>query len=169
MAGHQCHLWKVGNIPCAYDQPAAVRVCFYLPGELRDLVNNFSVAAIPASPLFSINRSKLSFFISPFIPDAHAMFFQVSNICFAFQKPKQFINDAFQMQLFCRDQRKTSLKIEPHLIAKATDRSCSGTIRFFNPIVENMLKKIEVLLHAAIYWNLEFGVWNSEKCEETVD
>src|SRR5207244_9942169 len=114
----------------------------YLFDEIRDLINGFSIRTSPASPLLSIHRAKFAIFISPFIPNAHAVFFQVSNICFAFQKPKQFINDTFQMQLLCSDKWKSFLNIKPHLITKTTQRSCASTIGFFNTIIKYMLKKI---------------------------
>src|SRR5690349_21408999 len=34
MAGHQCHFRKVGNIPGANNDPAAVGVCFDLPDHI---------------------------------------------------------------------------------------------------------------------------------------
>ena len=51
------------------------------------------------------------------------------------------------MEFFGCYQWKPSLKIEPHLVTKTTCCPCSGTIRFFHTMVENMLKEIEVLLH----------------------
>ena len=59
-----------------------------------------SVRTFPAAPLFAVNRSQFAVLIGPFIPDAYAMFFQVFDIGIAFQEPEQFIDNAFQMQLF---------------------------------------------------------------------
>jgi hypothetical protein len=75
MAWHQSHLGQFGNIPCAYNDAAAVRIIFYLFYRFADLVDCFAVCPLPASPLFPINRAKFTRFICPFIPNTHGVIF----------------------------------------------------------------------------------------------
>ena len=100
MTRHQRHLRQIGYIPCTDDQTAAIGIFFYLLNQFTDLVNHFSILSFPAAPLFAIYRAKVAIFIGPFIPDLYTMFFQISNIGLAFQKPEQFINNTFQMTFF---------------------------------------------------------------------
>ena len=51
------------------------------------------------------------------------------------------------MNLFGSDQWKSFLQIKPHLVTKITLRARTGAIVFMNSIIEDMLKKTEVLLH----------------------
>ena len=58
------------------------------------------------------------------------------------------MNNAFCVHFFSRHQWKSFLKIEPHLIAKATEGTSSGTIMFLHAVIQYMLKQVKVLLHA---------------------
>lgn len=58
------------------------------------------------------------------------------------------MNNAFCMYFFSRYQGKTFLKIEPHLIAKATDRTGARTIMFLRAGIGYMPEEIKILLHA---------------------
>jgi signal peptidase I len=144
---HQCHLRQIGHIPGADDQSAAVGRLFYLRDQLGDLVDGLAISAIPATPLFAIDGSELAVCIGPFVPDGYAMVVQVFDIRLAAQEPEQFIDDAFEMQLFGRDQGKSFRQVETNLVAEDAEGSRSGTIRFFCAGVEDMLEKIVVLLH----------------------
>ena len=57
------------------------------------------------------------------------------------------MNDTLQVNLFSGNQRKSFLQVKPHLVSKTTQRTCTCTITFGNPIIQNMLKQIKILLH----------------------
>jgi hypothetical protein len=52
------------------------------------------------------------------------------------------------VQFFCRHQRKSLGKVETKLIAKTTQGTRTGTIRFAGTGINYMFEEIEVLLHA---------------------
>src|SRR5258705_1793349 len=143
MTRHQCHVRKISHVPCTNYQATTVRVFLYLRDQFSDLVNQFSILAFPALPLLAINRTEFTLFIGPFIPDPHSIFFQVFDIGFATQEPKQLINNAAEMDFFSGNQRESILKIKPHLIAKTTLCASAGTVIFMNTIIYYMLKQAE--------------------------
>jgi hypothetical protein len=51
------------------------------------------------------------------------------------------------MQLLCGQQRKTSAKIKPHLMPENSSRSGSRPIPTVGAVRQNMIKKVEILLH----------------------
>jgi signal peptidase I len=147
MTGHQRHLGKIGDIPGTDDQPAAVGILFYLVDQLTDLIDRLAVGAFPTAPLFAINRAQLTIGVGPFIPDADPIFLQEFNVRIPPEEPKQLIYNALQMDLLGCHQRKTLAEIEAQLIAKIAGRPGAGTVGFDSPGIDDMLKKIEVLLH----------------------
>ena len=57
------------------------------------------------------------------------------------------MNNAFDMQFFSCDQRKTFRQIEPHLVTKGADGARAGAVAFLHAGIQNMLQQGEVLLH----------------------
>ncbi len=57
------------------------------------------------------------------------------------------MDDGFNVQLLGRQQRKTILQVEPHLMTEYAQRSRSGTVGFARPVLANTGQKIEILLH----------------------
>lgn len=147
VTGHQRHFRKIGHVPRADDETATVRCLPDLPDQLADLVDRSSAGPFPTAPLFAVYGSQLSVGIGPFIPDADPMFFKEPDIRLAPQEPKKLVDDAFSMQFLGRHQRKAPGEIEPQLMTKTTEGSGAGTVRLPDAFIENMLKKIEVLLH----------------------
>lgn len=47
-------------------------------------------------------------------------------------------------------QRKSRRQIEPHLVAKNADRTRTRAVGFTRPVVEDMLKKVVVLLQFVV-------------------
>src|SRR6186713_1508742 len=147
MTGHQGHGRQFRHIPGADDQPAAVGGLFDLFDQLADLVHRPAIRAFPAPPLLAIDRAQVAFGIGPLIPDTYPVFVQVADVGISPEEPEKFINDAFQMQLLGGHQGEPLRKVEPHLVAKTTDRTRSGPVRFRIALVQYMLKEIQVLLH----------------------
>ena len=59
------------------------------------------------------------------------------------------MDDALQVGFLRRYQRKALAKIEAHLVAKNAACSVSSTITFVYPGINNMLKKLKILLATA--------------------
>src|SRR5207245_173806 len=96
---------------------------------------------------------ELAVFIGPFVPNRHPMLIQVTDIGIPTQKPKQFVNDGFDMQFFRREQRESrpgGTQIETGLRAK--DGQCSGAcaVIAWPTVLENESEQIMILSHAEI-------------------
>ena len=91
----------------AHNQAAAVWILFDLLNHPVDLVDRSSVRSPPVAPLRTVNPPKITFGIGPFIPDRDSMLVQVFDICFAPQKPEQFVNDRLQVKFLGGQSRKT--------------------------------------------------------------
>ena len=57
------------------------------------------------------------------------------------------MDDTFKMDLFSCNQGKPHLQIKPHLVAKTTNGSRACPVIFLNPFIQNVLKKLQILLH----------------------
>src|SRR5262249_34907754 len=140
MAGHQRHFRQFCYVPCTDDEPPAIGAGFYLFNKVAYLVNGFSISAFPTAPLFAVDRSQFALFVGPFVPDRYAVVFEVLDIGLPFQEPKQFINDAFEVELFGGYQWKSFLEVKPHLVAEATGGACAGTVGLGCAIVNDVLQ-----------------------------
>ncbi len=117
----QGHLVDLGRIPCAHYQPPALRIRFDLCDQIIDLVHSRAVCPAPIAPLCAINTTELAVFIGPFIPDRHAVLVEITSVGVAAQEPEQLINDGFDVQLFCGEQREPRpvlAQIKPRLRAE---------------------------------------------------
>src|SRR5439155_14783278 len=94
-------------IPRAHYQTAAWRICFDLRDQIVDLIDPHAVCAAPVAPLRPIDATKIAGFISPLVPDGHTVFVEITNIRVAAQKPEQLVNDRFDVQLFCCEERES--------------------------------------------------------------
>ena len=151
MTGWQRHLLDLGRIPRAHDQSPAGRIFFDLCDHIVDLIDANAVPAMPIPPLRAVNASELAFSVRPFVPDRDAVLVQIFNVRVAAQKPEQLVNDRFDVQLLCRQQRKSRTiwpQIETRL--RAEDRQGAGAsaigarLTFF----EHQSKKVMILPHA---------------------
>src|SRR6185312_10619149 len=69
------------------------------------------------------------------------------DVCFSLEEPQQFVDDAFEMQLFSGDQGEAFRQIETQLMAKDAQGAGTCAIGLLGARVQDMLKEIEVLLH----------------------
>ena len=63
------------------------------------------------------------------------------------KKPKKFLENIFDTNFFGGNQREAFTKIIFFLSTKYGNSAGTGSIRFFNTVVENFLDKFEVLSH----------------------
>ncbi len=101
----------------------------------------------PRPPLVAVDRAEVAVVVGPFIPDRDAVFFQISDIGRALQKPDQLMNNRLQMQLLGGHHREAFLQIETHLVTKYRSRTGTGTISFIGAMCENMAHEVKILMH----------------------
>ena len=66
------------------------------------------------------------------------------------KKPKKLTDDRAQMYSFRSEQRKPLLEWKMHLVAENTDRAGTGPVSLFDPVVQDVVEKLEVLPHDAV-------------------
>jgi hypothetical protein len=78
-----------------------------LRDQIVNLVHSHAVCTTPVAPLRTIDAAEIAGFVSPLIPDRHTVFVEIMNIGITAQKPEQLINNRFDVQLFCRQERES--------------------------------------------------------------
>ena len=73
--------------------------------------------------------------------------FQVANVGFTLQEPKEFVDDAFQVELFRRDKREPFLEVKTHLVAEYAQNARAGTVRFSRAALKGVRQEIHVWLY----------------------
>ena len=87
VAGHQCHLIEFPHIPRRDDDPSTVGVGFDGLNGLSNLINDSAILGFPTTPLLAIDRSQVSVFIGPLVPNADTVFLKVLDVRITFEKP----------------------------------------------------------------------------------
>lgn len=136
MAGGQGHFSDFRDIPGGYYDSPAVRVVLNAVNSFGDLIYSLTICSRPTAPLVAVDRAQITFCISPFIPDAYPVLLQIGDIGIPFQKPKQFMNNGLDMDLFRCHQGEAFTQVKPHLIPERTDRAGTGTIILSNTLIE---------------------------------
>ena len=115
------------------------------------MVDLVAIGRLPAPPLRTIDRTEFAIGIGPLVPNAHAVFLQITDVGVAAQQPQQFMDDGFGMQLLGGQQRKAGGQIETHLPTEHRARAGAGAITLVVAMFKHMAHQIEVLLHGA-FW-----------------
>jgi hypothetical protein len=147
VARRERHSRHVGRVPGAHNQPARIRIRADGFDDFADLIDALARRCGPRPPLFAINRAKLAFVISPFIPDGNMILVEILNVRLTAQKPQQLVNNRSQVKLFRRHERKPIGQVEPHLIAENTACAGAGAVALGNAVIEDVLQQVEILLH----------------------
>ena len=137
MAGGQGHLVHFCHVPGVDDHTAAIRLIFDLRNDPTDLIYVSAVVVRPRSPLVSVHGAQFARRVGPLIPDAHPMFLEIMHVGVAAQEPKQFVDDAFQMQLLGGEQGETLFEIKTHLMSEYRQGSRAGSVGFASAVFEN--------------------------------
>lgn len=80
MTWRKLHLVDDGDIPCAYEVPAGIRIFLDRVDDLLNLIDRSAVRRLPSTPLRSINGPQIAVLVGPFVPYSDSMLFQVMNI-----------------------------------------------------------------------------------------
>lgn len=140
VAGGERHPVNFAHIPRIDNHPARVGGRLNLLDHLADLINHPTIRRVPGPPLCPVHGAKFTIFVRPLVPDADAVFLQVTHVGFPMQKPDQFVNDGFEMELFGGDDGKSILEIKAHLMPKNGKGAGPRSIPLLHPMIENMLK-----------------------------
>ena len=151
MTRWQCHGVDLGGIPSTNDQSTTRWIFSNLANHFGDLIDVSSVQATPIAPLRTVNATEISIFVRPFVPNADAVFVQIFDIGVTTQKPKQLVNDRFEMKLFRRQQGKTLAQIESRLRTKNRQRAGPSAVALLHPLPQNEAKEIMILPHIKRY------------------
>ena len=65
------------------------------------------------------------------------MFLEIMHVGVAAQEPKQFVDDAFQVQLLGGEQGKTLFEIKTHLMSEDRQGPRAGSVGFASAVFEN--------------------------------
>ena len=95
----------------------------------------------------SVHGPQITVFVSPFIPDADAVFLEVVDGGVAGNEPQEFVDDGFQVDFLGGQQRKSILEVEPHLVAEQAGGPGSGAVAFEDAFRFDFAEEVEVLLH----------------------
>ena len=147
VAGGKGHLANLGDVPCRNNVAAGMGLVPEGGDETRDLVDRVAVGAFPSPPLLAVHRAKLSILIGPIIPDANPVLLEIGNVGVAFEKPKKFVDDRAEMELFCGEAGKSVTEIEADLMAEHREGSRAGPVGAFLPVVEDVLENVKILPH----------------------
>ena len=147
VARRKRHAVDLGDVPCADDQPARVRIALDLVHDLRDLVDMPAVGRRPATPLASVYGTQIAVGVGPFVPDRHAVLAQVGDVRIAAQEPQQLVDDRPQVQPLGRQHGEALAQVEAHLVAERADRARTGPVAFHRTVRLDMSEQVEVCFH----------------------
>ena len=94
-----------------------------------------------------VDRTQIAIFVSPLVPDGHAMLFQVLDVRITGNKPQQFVYDGLQMNLLGGKQRKPLRKVEPHLISENALSADTRAVMFDDSVFPYVAKQVKILFH----------------------
>lgn len=118
VAGRKRHFGDLADVPGGDEVTARGGIIFESVDEFGNLVDGGTVFFRPRSPLLTINGAKVAIFVSPLIPDAHFVFFEVGDVGVAFEKPEEFVNNRAKMELFGGEAREALAQVIASLAAE---------------------------------------------------
>lgn len=97
--------------------------------------------------MVAVDGAEFAFGGCPFVPDADAVVLKVFYVCLAFDEPKEFVDDGFEVELLGGEHWEAFAEVEAHLMAEDAAGSGAGAVRAINPFGHYSLKKVEILFH----------------------
>ena len=79
------------------------------------------------------------------------MLMKVLDVRVTAQKPEQFINNGFEMELFGGQQREPLGQRETRLGAEDAHRACAGAVGSAFPLFKDQPEQFKILNHSAAY------------------
>ena len=128
MAGRERHLPDFSGVPSGDNQPATIGLGPNHVNDLRNLVDSGAVGGLPIGPLSAVDAPEAAVGLGPFVPDGDSVFLERPHVGVSAQEPEQFVDNAFQVKLFRREQRESLLQIEADLRSEDRPSACSGPV-----------------------------------------
>ncbi|MNC04864.1 hypothetical protein D3C75_523140 [compost metagenome] len=141
------HLVQLTHVPGGDYDAARIRVVLDVIHRLLDLVDDGAIGRRPGAPLGTIDRAQIAVLVSPLVPDADAVLFQVGSVGVAIEEPQQLVNDGTQVALLGGDQREAFRQIEAHLMTEQGDCPRAGAIGFDCAFIQDLLHQVEIGPH----------------------
>mmetsp|Transcript_16655 Transcript_16655/g.26417 ORF Transcript_16655/g.26417 Transcript_16655/m.26417 type:complete len:240 (-) Transcript_16655:216-935(-) len=167
MARRQRHLIQIARIPRTHHNPARVGIVLDLLDAVHQLIHSLAIILIvhtsilraKVSPLESINRSQVAFFIvrqtaivqklarAVSVPNMDAFVLQFLSRRGATHEPQQFLRYASPKHLLCGQQREdVILQRKPHLRSKNGQRASSRSISSLHALRHNLFNQAQILI-----------------------
>ena len=147
VTGRESHTIHLRHIPGADDVTTTPGIFLQPANEAIDLINAATVAIRPMAPLRTVHGPQFAVFISPFIPDSHAIFLQITHIGAAHEEPQQLVNDGAQMQFFRGETGEPFSQIKTNLTSENANGSRTGAILTGHAMRQHIIQQLEVLFH----------------------
>ena len=81
------HLVNLADVPGRNEMASGRGVILEAFDQFGDLVHAGSILLRPGAPLLTIDGSKISVLISPFVPDSNLVLLEVGDVCVPFEEP----------------------------------------------------------------------------------
>ena len=147
VAGRQCHLGHVRDVPSRNDQASRFGVGSNFVFHPRDLINRASVGLGPGPPLVPIHGAQVAVFVGPLVPDRDLVVLEPANVGVSSQEPQQFVDHGPDVDFFGGEKWESLGQVEPHLSTKQTTRSNAGTVFAIKAMTEDFVQKLQVCTH----------------------
>lgn len=147
VARRKRHAVDLGDVPCADDQPARVRIGARSGPRPARSGRYACRRRRPAAPLASVYGAQIAVGVGPFVPNRHAVLAQVGDVRVAAQEPQQLVDDRPQVQPLGRQHGEALAQVEAHLVAERADRARAGPVVFHRTVRLDMSEQVEVCFH----------------------
>ena len=147
VAGRECHVRHLADVPCGDDVAAGVGVAFEAVDEQGDLVDDSIARAFPSPPLLSVDGAELAVFVGPFVPDGDAVFLEIGDVGLAFEEPQQLVDDGAEVEFFRGDAGEAFAEIVARLPAEDGERAGAGAVAACLSVFEDVAEEGVVGFH----------------------
>ena len=90
----------------------------------------------------TVDRTEVSVFVSPFVPDCNSVVLKIFHIGITRYKPQEFVYYGFKMHLLGGEKRETFRKVETHLVAEHALGAGAGAVAFHHTVGSYMPQQI---------------------------
>ena len=135
-----------GATACEFDNNGRINITSPLV-SYAGLVHTLSPGVFPGTPLGAVNRPQVPVLIRPFVPNAHPVLLEVTDVGVPGDEPQQFIDDGLEVHLLGRQQRETIGKVAAQLVAEHAARARSCAVFLVNAVLHHVAHQVKILFH----------------------
>jgi hypothetical protein len=140
----QGHVRNLLHVPRRDDQSPRIRVTHDGVDDAGQLIDRFTGRCRPRPPLNAVNRTKVTVFVRPFVPDLHSVLVQPANVGIPLKEPQQFVCDRLEVNPLGGDEGETLGQIVTDLPAEHAGGAGTGAIFLVRSVLQNVTKEIFV-------------------------